>query len=774
MIKRCLPVIIAILMAFQIVPLKSQDNQAELLLGGQTQESPIRPGTIASDKAGNIYIYNQGTNEILCFSKEFKFKFRFGGFGTGEEAFIEPFDILVNKDSIIVTDVGSLKIFDLSGKFKKNITKLKGFDLKRPAGLSIDSRDKIFVCDVDIGKIFMLDSTFEPIRLIEGFKSPMSLLSVNDGYYLLEEDTKSLTVLSGSMAKIKTVGPFKNPLCLITDYSQKLYVLDGNEVKTFTLGAIASKTISFAPRTTSGRYCSMTLDNGKIIVSTTLTNEILQLEENGKVTPKLQCDNSKLCLPSGFAIDENGRIFVSDTGVKSVRVLDQKGNQLYKIDKSPSGRISISKDLVSLVYGSKIQVCDRAGNDVFEIPEQSAIDTDFEPSGNILVLKNDSVLKYNGSTKIETVIEKQQWGQPSSISSIGTHFAIADFANSKIMVFDSDGKPTNSMTLNDPPYDCIMLSEQRIIACCESSLLLLDHSGKVLRSFGSSGGPFWLHGPTDEKISYESNLDKFTQPLALARYGQWIYMLDKYGMRLVRYPKEVLLESPKIKINPEIVDFKFVQKDSEENQEIVIQNTGGDSLEGYFSSIPRWITLSTRNIKGDEVIVKVKANTLHFIPNRTYRENLVLESNAGRFTIPCMLKIPETMPDQMDIEFQIGVKTITVNGKKIELPVAPYIKSGSTMIPLQFVTSGFGGATEYDSGYVSINFPRKNVWVVCEIGSESSTIQRDDQTSTIPIKPAPELKSGKPCLSLSFFTDLLDCEVYWDKATKKIRIVYLP
>lgn len=774
MMKRCLPVLIVIAMAFQISPLKSQDNQPELIIGGQTQESPVRPGAIASDRTGNIYVYSQGTNEILSFTRDFKFRFRFGGFGTEQEAFIEPFDILVNKDSIIVTDVGSIKIFDLSGKFQKNITKLKGFDLKRPAGLSIDTRDKIYVCDIDIGKIFMLDSTFEPIRIIEGFKSPMSLISHNDGYYLLEEESKSFMVLSGSMAKIKTVGPFKNPMCLVTDYSQKLYVLDGNEVRTFTLGGIASKTVSFAPRAASGRFCPIALDNGKMIVSSTLTNEVLQLEENGKVTPRLQGDSSRLCLPSGFAIDENGKIYISDTGNKSVRVLDQKGNQLYKLDKNPTGRISISKDLVSMVNDSQIQVCDRAGNDVFTIPEQSALDSDFEPSGNILVLKKDSVIKYNGSTKIETVIDKQQWGQPTSISSIGTHFAITDFENSKIMVFDSDGKPTNSMTLNDSPYDCIMLSEQRIMVCCESSLLLLDHSGKVLRSFGKNGGPFWMHGPIDEKISYESNLDQFTQPLALARFGQWIYVLDRLGMRLVRYPKEVLLESPRIKISPEIVDFKYVQKDSEENQEIVIQNTGGDSLEGYFSSIPKWVTLSTRTIKGDEVIVKVKANTLHFIPNRTYRENIVLESNAGKFVIPCMLKIPETMPDQIDVEFQIGVKSITVNGKKIELPVAPYIKNGSTMIPLQFITSSFGGATEFDSGYISINFPRKNVWVVCEIGSESSTIQRDDQTSTLPMKPSPELKSGKPCLSLSFFTDLLDCEVYWDKATKKIRIVYLP
>lgn len=774
MIKKSLLILAVLTLFFQTAPMRSQDNQAELLLGGQPQESVIEPGSVTVDKSGNVYLYCHGTNEILCFSKDFKLKFRIGGFGVSDETFINPSDILVLKDSILVTDVGMLKVFSLSGEFKKNITKIKDFELKSPTGLSIDTRGKVYVCDPEIGKIFILDGTLEPNKVVDGFKAPMTIIPANDGYFVLDQETKTVQILSGAMAKIKSVGPFKNPLCLTSDYTQKIYVLDGSEIKTYTFGGVLSKTLNFAPKTATGRYCSIAVDNGKVLVSSTKTHELLQLDESGKVTVKLEHDPNKLCLPSGFAIDENGRIFVNDAGNSVFRVLDQKGNQLYQIDQNPSGKISISKDLISMVKNDSVLLTTRSGKEVFTIPETGAIDTDFEPSGSILVLKNDSVSRYNGSTKIDTILEKQNWGKPTSISSIGTHFAITDFADAKIMIFDSSGKLTNSMTLNDSPTDCIMLSQQRIIVCCETSIILLDHSGKILRSFGKDGGPFAAHGSTDEKVSYETNLDSFTYPIAIARFGQWVYILDMIGMRLTRFPKEVLLESPKIKINPETVDFKYVLPDSEEDQEIVIQNTGGDSLEGYFTQIPKWVSLSTRAVKGDEVIVKVKAKTLHFITNMTYKENLVLESNAGRFVIPCMLKIPESMPLQMDVEFQIGSKTITVNGKKTDLPIAPYLKNGSTMIPLQFLTSSFGGAAEFDSGYVSVNLPRKNIWLVCEIGSESVTMQRDDQTSTLTMKPAPELKSGKPCLSLSFFTDILDCEVYWDKVTKKIRLVYLP
>ncbi|MBP7733074.1 MAG: hypothetical protein KA140_04845 [Caldisericia bacterium] len=775
MIKKSLLILVALALSLQTAPMRSQDNQAELLLGGQPLESVVEPGSVSTDKSGNVYLYCHGTNEIFCFSKDFKLKFKFGGYGFTEETFIDPSDILVIKDYILVSDVGMLKVFDLSGNFKKNITRFKDVELKNPCGLSVDTRGKIYVCDPDIGKIFILESSLEPYKIIDNFKSPMAIVPANDGYFLLEQETKSVLILSGAMAKIKTIGPFKNPMCLTSDYTQKLYILDDNQVKIYTFGGIPSKTMSFAPKTATGRYSSIAIDNGKALVSSTDTHELLQLDETGKVTVKLEHDPEKLCLPSGFAIDENGRIFISDSGNGTIRVIDQKGNPLYKIDQNlPTSKIAISKDLVSIVNDKTVLLTTRVGEKAFEIPEADAIDTDFEPNGTILVLKKDSVLRYNGSEKIDTVLEKQTWNKPTSISSIGTHFAVTDFYDSRIMIFDSTGKLTNSMTLNDSPTDCIMLSEHRIIVCCESSVILVDHSGKILRSFGKDDGPFTAHKPSNEKIAYDSNLDSFTYPVAIARFGQWIYTLDMMAMRLVRFPKEMLLESPKIKINPEIVDFKYVLQDSEEDQEIVIQNIGGDSLEGYFTQIPKWISLSTRIVKGDEVIVKVKAKTLHFIPNMTYMENLVLESNAGRFVIPCVLKIPESMPQQMDVGFQVGVKTITVNGKKIDMPTAPYIKDGSTMIPLQFITSSFGGAAEFDSGYVSVNFPRKNIWVVCEIGSESVTMQRDDQTSSLSMKPAPELKSGKPCLPLSFFTDILDCEVYWDKATKKIRLVYLP
>jgi hypothetical protein len=754
----------------------TQTGQAELIMGGVQSDKVVKPASVACDRSGNIYVYSKGTKEIVCFGKDMKLKFRSGGFGYGEEAFIDPQDILVTKDNILVSDVGMIKVFNLAGKFIKNIDKIKDTTLSKPAGLSLDPRGKIFVCDPDINKVFHLDPDLGLYKVYDNFKQPVSFLSVNDNYYVLERETGSAQLLSAMMAKIKTFSTSKTSLSMTTDGRQRIFIADGQEVKVFTLGGIPGKTYGIAPRSPEGDYCSIGIDANRIIVSSATTHELLGIDDSGKVSVLSEYIDNSLCLPEGLAVDENGRIFVNDSGNQTVKVIDQRGNNLYQIQEKAKGKIAISKDLLALKTQSAIKIFTRSGKKTYEIPETDVNDIDFDQDGSLLVLGKDSVSRFVGSTKTETIIKKQEWGQSTSISTIGTHFVVTDADQSKVILFNMKGDQINSISLTDPPVDSLLLSPQRIIICGESSLKLIDHNGKVLRSFGKPGGPFSLHEPDSAKISFESNLDALTEPVSLASFGRWLYILDRSAMRLVRYPRELLLEQPKIKVTPAIVDFKYVQPDSEQELEIVIQNVGGDSLDGYFTSCPKWISLSTKTVKGDEVIIKVKAKAYHFIPKMTYMESIVLESNAGRVEIPCILRTPESLPKQINVEFQIGNNTISVNGKNIDIGIPPYIKDNSTMVPLQFVSSAFSAAAEYDgsSGYVSINFPNKNIWVVCEVNSDYVTVQRDDQTSTMNMKPKPEIKSGKPCLPLSFFIDLLDCESYWDKATKKIRLIYLP
>ncbi len=765
---------VLILFTQGLIPLKSQSESSELLLGGISSDKLALPTCAFVDKQGNVYVSSQGTHEILCYSKDFKLKFRIGGYGFSDESLVNPKSMAIVKDQLVIADAGMLKIFDLKGNFKSNVKTIKDIALSDPAGLFTDTRGRLYVSDPGAGKAFILEPTLDVFKILDTFKQPIAFFPVNDNYFVLEGDTKKFTILSGSFAKIKSIGTFKNPISMTTDGSQKIIVLDGSDIKIFTLNGTSGKTLSLSGKIPYAPSYSFGISGDKYLVASTYTHELVQIDEAGKLTILIDHDPSRLCLPESFEIDENGRIFVSDPQNSIIKVIDQRSNELFTIQDIKASKITISSDLLAAATEAGIIVSTRAGRKIYDIPEKGALDIEFDQDGSLLVLTKNSVEKYLGSEKTGTIISGQEWGNPVAISTSGSGFAIADEENLKVEVFGADGTKSNTINVSDSPRDVLMLSPQRFVVLGEESLKLVDQTGKVLRSYGKGGGPYSLHSPTGDAVSFESNLDSLTDPVAISRFGKWIYVLDRTGMRLIRHPKEVLLEQAKIRISPSTVDFKYVPTDSESDLELVIENIGGDSLEGYFTDIPRWISLSTRHVVGDEVIIKLKARTYHFIPSRTYSEKLVLESNAGKFEIPCILKTPDSLPQQVNIEFQVGNKTIAINGKNTDMDLAPYIKDNSTMISLNFITSCFGGVAEFNSGYISINFPRKNLWVVCEVGSDAVTIQKDDQTTTKTINPKPELKSGKACVPLQFFTDLLDCEVYWDKQTKKIRLIYLP
>ncbi|TVY05663.1 copper amine oxidase N-terminal domain-containing protein [Paenibacillus cremeus] len=54
------------------------------------------------------------------------------------------------------------------------------------------------------------------------------------------------------------------------------------------------------------------------------------------------------------------------------------------------------------------------------------------------------------------------------------------------------------------------------------------------------------------------------------------------------------------------------------------------------------------------------------------------------------------------IVLKIGSTEGTLNGKKIDIPVAPQLKNGTTMVPLRFISETFGAKVEFDASTQSI------------------------------------------------------------------------
>jgi len=753
-----------------------QEFDEALIRDGLSSASLALPSGVSVDSDGNFFIINDGTQEILSLDKEYNLRFRFGGVGDDPSALVAPAYILPYYDKLLISDTGCIKIFDNKGVYVKSITSIGDTKLSRPIGLSSDSRGRIYICDFDLDLVIISEKDFSLFKTLEVKKPSHCYVTSSGRYIVLSHETKKAYIYSAYMSRIKEFGDFEEPKSLTTDGGRLIYVLDGKTIEVFNINGESRYKWRISPKEPLGLCPSIALYNEKLFATSKFSNELISIDDSGRVKTEIEYKANKLFLPDGFEIDENGRIHVANTQNNIIEVCDQAGDTLFTFDCEYPGKLSISKSLIAVILQNKSQIAyfGRDGSKLFEVDATNPIDCDFSGEEYLYVLTGDGKInKFQGSDDQGTVVTKDYLKNSISLDCNGDFMAVANPVDSEIVIMTIHGENETVITTPSPPRDLVLLSRERVIAFCDDGLYLLNQHSEIMSSFGKAGGPRTLGEPNSKEIDYSAKLDSFTTPVAVSKFGSWLYTLDRVGMRLVRFNKELLLAPPEVNISPKTIDFGDIPQDGEGERELVITNIGGETLEGVFSQVPKWITINKRRIKGDDVVVKIMANTLHFVPDSTYIETLVLDTNAGRFEIPCKVKVPNTIPSQIDITIQIGNKIATIGGEKINLGVPPYIHDGKTMVPLRFIAEAFGGQLDYDSGYIDINFPKREIWVSMEINDENVIVDSGDSSDFMKISPPPTLKSGTTFVPLTFFTSILDCETYWDNATKTIRLVYI-
>ncbi|NLI40180.1 MAG: hypothetical protein GX421_03180 [Caldisericales bacterium] len=771
--KRYLSLLIVLCFAFPVV--FAQETAGTLIKGGIAADKLLFPKFVQTDREGNFYVYCKGTNELCSYSRDLKLRYRTGGSGTGPNDFVDPADLVIFDENIVISDVGSLLVFDLKGNFKKKITKIGNVDLKRPLGLSTDSRKKLYVSDPEAGSVLICGEDFGLWRQIRDLDRPAQChLLQNSNLLVLELGTKKVTILSSFYSKIKSFGEFISPHSVWTDASQKIVVLDDDSIKIFGMDSKQLEKTNFVPKHPGEGYCPFVPFEDGYVFASFFDHEIVKVGKTGKISVLVSKDDSGLFVPSGLDVDANGRIYVADEARNAVMVMDQKGNQLFSIETDSPKRITIGGENLAIVKVDGVEIRTRAGEKLFSCKKENVCDSVFGSEDSILVLTGKGeVVHFRGSFEVGMLASDPSW-KPVAISAMEGHFAVAVSGENRIIVFSQSGIKENVIDLADEPSDFIMLSPQRFIVLFQHKVELLDKNGFVMKAFGRSGGIRSSHKPVQEQIDYSSELDRFTRPVAVSRFGNWLYVLDKTAMRLVRFPKELLLAPPVMKIMPELVDFGVVKPDTNTTRELVIQNLGGESLAGSLVKFPKWISISPRTINGDDVVIKVTASTAHFMAKKTYIENIIIETNAGSAVVPCKLLTPDELPKQINIELKIGQKTAKVGGKTVDLGVAPFIDKGATMVPLRFLSEAFGGNVSFDEGFIDVSFDLRKIFVSLQVGFSDVAIEDNGETKLVKIAPPPVVKQGKTFVPLKFFTDILDCEVYWDSMTKQLRIVYTP
>ncbi len=278
-----------------------------------------------------------------------------------------------------------------------------------PSGITVDENGDILVTDVHnkaiwkksadgvshlAGKIADMDKYGKPIGGFKDggmgqalFKSPWDITPFMDGYAISDPENNAVRFLSykigvktlagkgeaGSKDGLGTRSRFDYPTGLTTDGSGKLYIADTNNGAIRMLDKEGNVTTYVKGLDTPTGIC---WKNGVLYVCETGLHRIVTVTKD-KITPFAglgipgYADGGLAEMmfesPQGIAVDDDGTVYVADTGNQAVRklaglqsttILKSDPKELYSMPVAPRG---------IMIVGDKVLVCDNFLRSVFEI-----------------------------------------------------------------------------------------------------------------------------------------------------------------------------------------------------------------------------------------------------------------------------------------------------------------------------------------------------------------------------------------------------------------------
>jgi hypothetical protein len=154
--------------------------EEDLSIGNDSDENYMfyRPGGIAADSQGNIYIVDGGNNRIQKFRSDGQYLQTIGRKGQGPGEFESPYDIwLDSEENIYVSEGMKIQIFNKDGEFTKSV-KLVNFLTE----FGITDEGNILACgfgwseEGQTRELILFNLEGEKLKTIVIFPSPMRIV----------------------------------------------------------------------------------------------------------------------------------------------------------------------------------------------------------------------------------------------------------------------------------------------------------------------------------------------------------------------------------------------------------------------------------------------------------------------------------------------------------------------------------------------------------------------------------------------------------------------
>ncbi|AWB46247.1 copper amine oxidase [Paenibacillus sp. CAA11] len=134
-----------------------------------------------------------------------------------------------------------------------------------------------------------------------------------------------------------------------------------------------------------------------------------------------------------------------------------------------------------------------------------------------------------------------------------------------------------------------------------------------------------------------------------------------------------------------------------------------------------------------------------------------------RFTVPSGggLSLPSA-----NVQMVVGQKSVTVNGQKRAVEVAPVVRNETTYVPIRYVLDYFGGQTGWSAADQRIMALRGSVLLELTVGSKDYVYNGKRKTAEV----TPLILQNRTLVPLRLVSEQLGISVKWEQKTKAITL----
>ena len=226
---------------------------------------------------------------------------------------------------------------------------------------------------------------------------------------------------------------------------------------------------------------------------------------------------------------------------------------------------------------------------------------------------------------------------------------------------------------------------------------------------------------------------------------------------------------PRLIVSLEILNFNRITKADIPTLKFTVRNNEKGPIQGTLKPSKKWIHLSQLTFNNDitEISVTIDPAWFSFQPG-LYLEKIEIESDGGNFTLPVRLDLVEK---RIKIEFSISNTIARIDGKKVEMRWAPYVRKGKMFIPVDIVFESIGAMiftkNDEEKQEYGVNVEYKDIYLTLIFGKPTMILNRKEYKIV-----EPEIWGGNIYAEWRIIYQIFGAKVSYEISERKITIEY--